>query len=436
MSPPSTTYAHYKDSGVAWLGPVPQHWKLQRLGSCFCPRKTRVNDREYPPLSVSKAGVVPQLEGAAKTDDGENRKLVCAGDFVINSRSDRRGSGGLSPCEGSVSQISIVLTPRNISGPFAHYLLRSRAFQEEFYRQGKGLVGDLWSTSYAAMKKILLPVPSPQEQDRIARYLQTETAKIDAIIKTQEKLVALLQEKQGALVDRAVTRGLDSTSPLRESGNNWLGPSPTHWTLRRLKQCVQAGTSISYGIVQPGEPLETGVPFLQSTNLSRANFERSSLQKTTAQIAHAHPRSQLCGGEVILGIRASIGAAFVVPKHLAGANLSRGIARIVPNALVDPAFLVWYLRSETALRYWRRSCQGSTFNEVSIETVKRLALPLPPKEEQRRIASFLCDQERTIGKLIDAAKRQSRLLEERKAALICAAVTGKIDLGPQDLQAR
>ena len=116
----------------------PPTWKRYRLGQLFDERKTKVSDADFPPLSVTMRGIVPQLETGAKSDDGDNRKLVLAGDYVINSRSDRKGSGGISELDGSVSLISIVLEPKGVHSRFAHHLLRSQAFQEEFYRWGTG----------------------------------------------------------------------------------------------------------------------------------------------------------------------------------------------------------------------------------------------------------------------------------------------------------
>jgi type I restriction enzyme, S subunit len=186
-------YAQYKDSGVEWLGEVPGHWEVKRLGFYFEERREKVSDLEYAPLSVTKNGILPQLEAAAKTDDGDNRKKVCAGDFAINSRSDRKGSSGLSSLKGSVSLINTVLRLRDkINGRFVHHLLRSELFQEEFYRYGKGIVADLWSTNYSEMRNIVLAVPSLSEQIDIAGVLDRETGKIDTLVAEQENLIKLL----------------------------------------------------------------------------------------------------------------------------------------------------------------------------------------------------------------------------------------------------
>ena len=119
------------DSGIDWIGRIPKKWSVHRLGEFFSERREKVNDTDFPPLSVTKKGIVPQLESAAKSNDTENRKKVVAGDFVINSRSDRKQSCGLSLHTGSVSLINTVLTPRNIHPAYSSFLLNNYGFSEE-----------------------------------------------------------------------------------------------------------------------------------------------------------------------------------------------------------------------------------------------------------------------------------------------------------------
>lgn len=227
-------YSEYKDSGVEWLGQLPSHWGAKRLGRFFDERREKVSDEDYPALSVTMQGIVPQLETAAKTDAGDNRKLVLKNDFVINSRSDRKGSSGVSTYDGSVSLISIVMTPRDIHPPFVHHLLRSYPFQEEFYRYGKGIVADLWSTNSSEMRNILIPDMPTSEQAKIAEFLDHETARIDALIEKQQRLIELLKEKRLAVISHAVTKGLNPNAPMKDSGVERLGEVPAHW---RVSKC-------------------------------------------------------------------------------------------------------------------------------------------------------------------------------------------------------
>ena len=203
-------YSQYKDSGSTWLGRVPAHWSLVRIGTQTVLRSEKGSDKDFQPLSVTKRGVVPQLETAAKTDDGDNRKIVRKGDFVINGRSDRKGSSGVSDREGSVSLINITMELRSGFYPrFAHHLFRSYAFQEEFYRWGKGIVADLWSTNYWDFKRIMAAIPPLIEQKAIASFLDNELGKMDSAISSQERMIKLLKERRHAIITQAVTGQVD-----------------------------------------------------------------------------------------------------------------------------------------------------------------------------------------------------------------------------------
>jgi type I restriction enzyme S subunit len=192
-------YSTYKNSGVEWLGDIPEGWNLTRLGTRFTERKEKVSDKDYEPLSVTKNGIVPQLNNVAKSNDGDNRKLVKKGDFVINSRSDRKGSSGVSPLDGSVSLINIALEPLNINPNFCNYLLKSNGFVEEYYRNGHGIVADLWTTRFWDMKSIILGIPPKQEQQKIALFLDDKTQQLDKAVKQKEQLIKLLKERHKSL---------------------------------------------------------------------------------------------------------------------------------------------------------------------------------------------------------------------------------------------
>lgn len=195
-----------KDSGVEWIGDVPEHWFIERIGTAFEERREKVNDTDYSPLSVTMKGIVPQLDTAAKTDHNDNRKRVAINDYVINSRSDRRGSSGVSELNGSVSVINIVLAPRKkFFGKYLHHLFRSYRFIEEFYRVGRGIVDDLWTTKYSVMKAIDFSFPDFEEQKTISDYIDTKTAHIDRIVETINTQINKLKELRKTLINDAVT---------------------------------------------------------------------------------------------------------------------------------------------------------------------------------------------------------------------------------------
>ncbi len=195
-----------KDSGISWLGLIPEHWETKKIGSLFIERREKVSDKDYPALSVSKQGITPQLETAVKTDNGDNRKKVCKNDFVVNSRSDRKGSCGVSPYTGSVSLINIVLAPRNtIEEQYYHHLFRSNDYIEEYYRIGRGIVADLWTTRYSEMRNSFVPFPSIAEQRAIVTYIEEKCQKIDTLVSELKVEIDNMKEYKQRLISDCVT---------------------------------------------------------------------------------------------------------------------------------------------------------------------------------------------------------------------------------------
>jgi type I restriction enzyme S subunit len=195
-----------KESGVEWLGKIPEHWDISRIGSIYRLRNTKVNDRDYKPLSVTMKGVVPQLDTAAKTNAHDDRKLVRKGDFVINSRSDRRGSCGISSLDGSVSLINTVLAPLDeMNAEYYGWLFHTVQFADEFYKWGHGIVDDLWTTGWQDMKKIIIPYPPLQEQECIAKHLNDKCEEIDKVLDYKKEQLEVLADYKKSVIYEYVT---------------------------------------------------------------------------------------------------------------------------------------------------------------------------------------------------------------------------------------
>jgi type I restriction enzyme M protein len=192
------------ESGTDWIGRIPKDWKIEKIGQHFVNRSEKVSDRDYSPLSVTKNGIVPQLDSAVKTSANDSRKLVKKGDFVINSRSDRKQSCGLSDMDGSVSLINIILTPgesRDILPGYTKYLLKNYGFAEEFYRWGTGIASDLWSTKWDHMKKIPIPVPAIDTQQQIAERLN----ELEAVVSLENEIRDTLLQYRESLIYEIAT---------------------------------------------------------------------------------------------------------------------------------------------------------------------------------------------------------------------------------------
>lgn len=200
------TQARIEEVKSQWFRFLPTHWEKTRIASVYRLRNTKVNDRDYQPLSVTMNGILPQLETAAKTNAHDDRKLVKSGDFAINSRSDRRGSCGIAPCDGSISLINIVLCPlTNMNPAYYNWLFHTVEFADEFYKWGHGIVDDLWATTWQEMKNIVIPMPPLEEQKEIANYLDKKCAEIEAIIADKKKQLEVLDNYKKSIIYEYVT---------------------------------------------------------------------------------------------------------------------------------------------------------------------------------------------------------------------------------------
>lgn len=195
-----------KNSGIEWAKQIPEHWEVSRIANVYKLRNQKVSDKDFEPLSVTMKGIFPQWENVAKSDAHDDRKLVRKGDFAINSRSDRRGSCGISDRDGSVSLINLVLQPlTNMNPNYYNWLFHTESFADEFYKWGHGIVNDLWTTNWQDMKRILIPQPPIQEQREIAEYLDKKCKEIDSILEDKNKQLEILESYKKSIIYEYVT---------------------------------------------------------------------------------------------------------------------------------------------------------------------------------------------------------------------------------------
>jgi type I restriction enzyme S subunit len=428
-------YPSYKDSGVEWLGQVPGHWEVKRVGYYFNERREKVSDKDYPALSVTKNGIVPQLDTAAKSDDGDNRKRVCNGDFVINSRSDRKGSAGASDLDGSVSLICTVLRPQErVHTPFIHHLLRSQPFQEEFYRNGKGIVADLWSTNYSEMRNILLGMPPLPEQTAIAEFLDRETGKVDELVAEQRRLMELLKEKRQAVISHAVTRGLNPTAPLKPSGIEWLGDLPEHWEVGKLSRLISTRKGIAF---KAEDFTDEGVPVVKASDIKGLTIRRSETCLPESFLEQ-YPKARLKTGDLVLSTvgsspevrNSAVGQLGMVPEALSESLLNQNTVVFSPSSMTLMNDFLFLILQTVGYRDHLDLHAHGTANQASINVSDMLDffIPLPGLAEQEEIARFISEELAKFDTLTAEAQRAIDLLQERRTALISAAVTGQIDV--------
>ncbi|MGP5044790.1 restriction endonuclease subunit S [Glutamicibacter sp. BW77] len=398
-------------SPMSWIANTPSRWTVAPLGTHFDERIETVSDSDFPPLSVTRGGVVPQMEHVAKTDNNAHRKLVRIGDFAINSRSDRKGSAGLSELEGSVSVIYTVLTPRaSLNGRFAHHLLRSTAFQEEFYRWGSGIVADLWSTRYSAMKRIPLALPPCDEQRVIADYLDHETAQIDALVAKQVEFIGLLRERRVSVV--------------RTETSQFEGP----YRIDKIGRSTKVGNGST-----PKRDVEAywtsgDVPWLTSSavNLPVVN---SADQFITEQAVRECHLPVVNHGDLLIGLIGQGPTRGKTTICRIRATLSQNLAYIAPdkNKWLSE-YLLWALRATYSEIRQKGAESGAAQGMLNTDDIRRVRIAMPSIPEQKRIVAQLEKKTSSIDALIAKAVEHVALAKERRVALITAAVTGQFDV--------
>lgn len=386
-------------------------YPMAPIGSIVVERNEKVSEEEFPALSVGKLGVTPQLAGVAKTQTEGERKLVRVGDLVINSRSDRRGASGLAQMDGSVSLVYSVMTPKPglLRGDYGHHLLRSTAFQDEFFRWGTGIVDDLWSTNFTRMSRIRVPLPPIDLQARIAARLDEAEAMVG---KLDELTVALRQRS----TDTAAVFGLsDDLSGHVEDANSPLDGIPEHWGRTKFGYDFFESTERN-GDDPPG-------PLLSISEYRGVELNiRTDGQQASSDVSHyrvVRP-NQLAANMMWLnhgGLGVSSLTGYISPDYKAFRISPRFYPRYVHHLFRSPRYVDYFGAIGTGVR---PNAQRLTKTALDMTPV-----PLPPMGEQRRIADHLDEITTNIDDMLAKVATLRELLVERSSAFLLDVVTGR-----------
>ncbi len=335
---------------------------------------------------------------------------------------------GLLPEPACLNSHLLLLRPACEQHParFLFYLLDSNFFQHYMEAHGKG--STFLGVSQEAIGNFPLSLPDGTTQKAIINFLDRKTAAIDALIEKKQKLLDLLAEKRAALINQAVTKGLDPGVPMKDSGIPWIGEIPAHWEVRPSRYLVDSSRPVMYGIVLPGPHVEGGIPVVKANNCRPGRLVRDRMKCTTREIESRYVRSRLREDDVVIAIRGSVGSTAIVPEELAGANLTQDAARLAPSPKLSSRWL-WYLTmSPWFSEHITPRITGSTVKGVNIWDLARVPLPDVPTHEQVRIATTLDGYLHPIDAATDATTKSIERLQEYRQALITAAVTGQLDI--------
>lgn len=396
-----------KDSGIDWIGKIPDEWEINKIDSLYTLRNTKVSDKNYPPLSVTMKGIVPQLATAAKSDDGDNRKLVKKGDFVINSRSDRRGSSGISNYEGSVSLINTILTPRGRMNPdYYNWLFHTVQFEDEFYKWGHGIVDDLWTTRWQDMKNISVLVPPEEAQEKIANFLDKKCAQIDSIIEESKKSIEEYKSWKQSMIFEAVT------------GKN----NRKKWKQEKLKYLAD------YNIESLSE--ETNGDFnFDYIDIGSVKFGEGIISKENMnfKVAPSRARRIVKEGDVIISsVRTYLRAIAKIEKSDVPQIVSTGFVVFTPKKeKITSDFLYYAISSENLIEQVESNSVGISYPAINAIDIVNFKIPLPSIKEQEEIVIEIDAKCAQIDSLISEKQSLIKDLAEYKKSLIFEAVTGK-----------
>ena len=411
----------YTPTEAKWTDKIPSHWECKKIGNLFTQRNEKVSDKVYEPLSVSKNGVVPQLESAVKTDAGDNRKLVLKGDFVINSRSDRKGSCGVSPLDGSVSLINIVLKPRRSwNEKYVHYLMRCHLFSEEYYRNGRGIVADLWTTRYSEMKSILLPVPPRKEQDQIVRYLDWQTSKINRLIAAKKQQIQVLREYALSVCNELLTKGVNPNVAFKPTESNWMGEIPAHWKISKIAKHFTIKKRIA------------GKEGYDVLSITQQGLKVKDISTNEGQMAANYSGYQFVyPGDFAMNHMDLLTGYIDISKHFGVTSPDYRVFVLDDTKNCYPEYYLQLFqlcyKRKIFYGYGRGAANQGRWRMPAVN-FRSFEIPLPPYEEQEIISAKIQEINAQIESACSKLEYEISTLSEMKTRLISDVVTGQIDV--------
>jgi type I restriction enzyme S subunit len=444
-------YEAYKDSGVEWLGRIPSHWSIQELRYVCTNRPSNVDKKvvegEQKVLLCNYTDVYynevitseMELMRATATSEQIDRFTLKSGDVIITKDSETADDIAVSAyvpkdMPGVVCgyHLAMLRPHEGVSGKFIKRLFDSVYLRSKVATLANGLtrVG----LSSGAISGLELPIPPASEQHAIASFLDRETSKIDALVSEQRRLVELLKEKRQAVISHAVTKGLDPTVPMKPSGIEWLGDVPEHWIIDRLDHLVDTRKGVAF---KADDFTDDGVGVVKASDIKELTI-RTPTTFLPQEFVNEFPKAVLVSNELVLSTvgsspevpNSAVGQLGRVPANLAGSLLNQNTVIFTPHEEMLTNDFLFYLIQTAGYRDHLDLHAHGTANQSSliVSEMLNIRIPLPSPIEQSRIVECLDRVMSLMDELSEEANRAITLLQERRTALISAAVTGKIDV--------
>ena len=416
-------YPSYKNSGVEWLGDVPDEWDIYPFWHLFN-RKEITNKTQEQLLSVYLGrGVILHSEGGGMVhkpaDNLEKYQLVEVNDFVMNNQQAWRGSVGVSPYKGIVSPAYLIFSfNKKICAPkFFKYFLRDKGVVDQFMIASMSVGTIQRQVKWHLLKTIQLSIPSLIEQNTIANFLDTETARIDNLIAKQEKLIELLEEQRKSIISHAVTKGLNPNAPMKDSGVEWLGEVPEDWEVKRFGYIFTENKKKNIGLI------ETNVLSLSYGNIKEKNIDdnKGLLPESFETYQIIEPNDIVFRFTDLQNDKRSLRNA--ISKY-------HGIitsAYIGVKTKENADFYNYLFRAYDLQKVFYSMGDGMR-QSLKMDELNKMPIVLPKIEAQERIVKFINEENQRINNLVVKQKNLIEKLKEYRSSIISHAVTGKIDV--------
>ena len=443
-------YPDYKDSGVAWLSTIPSHWELTRVKYIaeLTPKKPSVRRDircSFLPMEKLKTDTIVLDESRIIEDVYDGYTYFRDDDILMAKVTPCFENKNIAVAKGLVNQIGfgsseiyVLRTSKKVSNRYLFYRLQEDSFMDIATAAMTG-AGGLKRVPSEVVNNFTAAIPCVREQQSIAAFLDNETAKIDTLIDKQQQLIQLLKEKRQAVISHAVTKGLDPNVPMKDSGVEWLGEVPEHWGIRTVSRF---SNKITNGYVGPTRDIlvSEGVSYIQATHIKKGVVNFDGAYFVRQSWSDAHSKSILSEGDVlIVQTGAGTGDIGLVSKHEVGFNCHALIIVEPEKKVISGAYLSMVLQSQYGYSKLYSIRTGGMHPHLNCGEVQYVKLPIPPRGEQDRIIKSIEEQTARFDLLISKQLDAISLMQERRTALISAAVTGKIDIRnwqPSDSQAR
>ena len=406
-----------KDSGVEWLGKIPNHWMIRRIKNLFQFR----NEKNYEALEdvnlislYTDKGVVQHSDLTETTGNkavtAEGYKIVKEDDIVVNIILCWMGAVGRSAYNGVTSPAYDVYKPlHDTNSKYYHYLFRTSQFNGECYRYGRGIMLMRWRTYSTEFRAISVPLPPEDEQKRIVNFLDKKIDDVDRLIGNVQKQIEKLKAYKQSLITEVVTKGIDPTVPMKDSGVEWIGEIPEHWNIERLKFNVSINAEKQSSLDLPYIALE------HIEGFSGKRIKTDNVYEVDgAIVAHS--------GEILFGkLRPYLAKVYKVEEET---YVSSEFA-VFSAETIDNQYLKWYMLSYGFLDTVNASTYGTKMPRANIDFIKNMYIPVFDVQEQEKIALYLNEKSSKIDQLIAIKQSKIEKLEQYKRSLIYEYVTGK-----------